>query len=752
MHRFTRARALRYSLRAGMAMSLSAILATSALAQMGQPVVVPSPNDPKSPTEVPNTMLPTKQRGKVDLAGGVQLLPRAILFGNPQRASARISPDGKLLAFLAPLNGVLNVHVVPVGTDLAKAKPVTNDTNRGIRSFFWAYTSEHVVYTQDKGGDENWRVHSVNVNTGAEKDLTPMDNVAANIEGVSEKFPEEIVVGLNDRNPQFHDLHRLNISTGELKLLQKNVDPGNDKAGFAGFTIDDDYRVRFAYAPRVDGSLDILKHDGKGGFEPYESIPMEDSGSTSIVGFNRAGTVAYMLDGRNRNTSALFAVDVESKKREMLLEDDRTDVSGVMINPITKEVEAVETTYERSLWNLLDASLQPDFMAIRTQAGMGDFQVSSRSKDDRYWTVTMSEDDAPSRTFLMDRGDLTKPNRKPQVSPLFYSRPELIDKPLVPMHAVVIKARDGLEMVSYLSLPLEADSDRDGKPENPVPLVLNVHGGPWARDVWGLDPEAQWLANRGYAVLQVNFRGSTGFGKKHLNAANLEWAGKMHDDLLDAVKWAVDNKITTADKVAIMGGSYGGYATLVGMTFTPDVFACGVSIVGPSNLNTLLKSIPAYWAPMIDLMTRRVGDHRTEEGSKFLESRSPLTFVSRINKPLLIGQGANDPRVKQAESDQIVAAMSKKNIPVTYVLYPDEGHGFARPENRMSFYAVAEQFLAKHLGGRAEPIGDAFKGSTIQIPTGAEGVAGVAEAIKAASAADSKPSETKSAPKPDAKP
>jgi dipeptidyl aminopeptidase/acylaminoacyl peptidase len=287
-----------------------------------------------------------------------------------------------------------------------------------------------------------------------------------------------------------------------------------------------------------------------------------------------------------------------------------------------------------------------------------------------------------------------------------------------------------LNLVSYLSLPLEADADRDGKPEKVSPLVLLVHGGPWARDTWGYNPSAQWLANRGYAVLQVNFRGSTGFGKKHLNSANLEWAGKMHDDLLDAVKWAVDKKIADPKKVCITGGSYGGYATLVGLTFTPEVFTCGVDIVGPSNLNTLLGSIPKYWEPEIELMTKRVGDHRTEEGKKFLDSRSPLGLVEKITKPLLIGQGANDPRVKQAEADQIVHAMTSRHIPVTYVLYPDEGHGFARPPNRISFNAVTEAFLAKHLGGRCEPFGDSLKGSTIQVPAGAEDVPGLAEAIE----------------------
>jgi dipeptidyl aminopeptidase/acylaminoacyl peptidase len=285
-------------------------------------------------------------------------------------------------------------------------------------------------------------------------------------------------------------------------------------------------------------------------------------------------------------------------------------------------------------------------------------------------------------------------------------------------------------LVCYLSLPPGSDPDGDGRPDKPVPMVLDVHGGPWARDDWGFNPHHQWLANRGYAVLSVNYRGSTGFGKEFINAANGEWSRKMHDDLIDAVNWAVEKKIAQKDKVAIMGGSYGGYATLVGLTYTPDVFACGVDIVGPSSLVTLLQNVPEYWMPFMPVMKMRVGDVDTEEGQKALLERSPLTRVDKIQKPLLIGQGANDPRVTQLEADQIVEAMKQKNIPVTYVLYPDEGHGFARPENRMSFNAVAEAFLAEHLGGRFEPVGDDFEGATIKVPTGDDGVPGLAEALK----------------------
>jgi dipeptidyl aminopeptidase/acylaminoacyl peptidase len=361
--------------------------------------------------------------------------------------------------------------------------------------------------------------------------------------------------------------------------------------------------------------------------------------------------------------------------------------------------------------------VEADFATLKKVAD-GEVSIASRTLDDKTWIVAFAMDDGPIRYYRYDRGTQ-------KATFLFTNRKSLEGLPLVKMHPRIIKSRDGLELVSYLSLPPGTDPDNDGVPNQPVPMVLNVHGGPWSRDDWGYDPEHQFFANRGYAVLSVNFRGSTGFGKAFVNAGNREWAGKMHNDLLDAVEWAGKNKIADPKRVAIYGGSYGGYATLVGLTFTPEVFACGVDIVGPSNIVTLLNTIPPYWAPAVQLFKDRVGDHTTEEGKKFLNERSPLSKVDQIRRPLLIGQGANDPRVKQSESDQIVKAMQQKKIPVTYVLFGDEGHGFARPENRLAFYAVTEAFLSKHLGGKYEAVGEAFKGSSIEIPTGKEDVPGL---------------------------
>jgi dipeptidyl aminopeptidase/acylaminoacyl peptidase len=640
--------------------------------------------------------------------GGSPLIPREILFGNPDKAGVRISPDGKRLSFLAPVNNVLNVWVGPV-SDPSKARPVTKDTKRGIRSYFWAYTNKHILYVQDTDGDENWHVYSVDLDADKIIDLTPFKKVAAQIENVSHKFPSELLIGLNNRDEQLHDIHRVNLQTGERQLVQQNP-------GFVGFLTDDDYRVRFGMQYELTGSK-VLEPDGKGGWKEFLSIPSEDMMTTSPADFDKTGQVLYLIDSRGRNTSAFTTLDLRTGKQAVLAEHDKADIGGAMLHPTEKTVRAVSYNYTKQEWKVLDPAVAADFEYLKTVTD-GELIINSQTLDDLYWIVAYTMDNGPVRYYHYDRAA-----KKARF--LFSNRQDLEELKLAKMHPAVIKARDGLDLVSYLTLPMEQDSDGDGKPDEPLPLVLNVHGGPWARDTWGYDAEHQWLANRGYAVLSVNFRGSTGFGKKFLNAGDKEWAGKMHTDLLDAVDWAVSNKIADKKRVAIMGGSYGGYATLVGLTFTPDVFACGVDIVGPSNIITLLKTIPPYWAPFLPVLKQKVGDPGTEEGRKFLMERSPLTHVERISRPLLIGQGANDPRVKQAEADQIVQAMKAKKIPVCYVLYPDEGHGFARPENRLSFNAVTEAFLAQHLGGRFQPVGEDFEGSSITVPAGAEQVPGL---------------------------
>jgi dipeptidyl aminopeptidase/acylaminoacyl peptidase len=634
---------------------------------------------------------------------------------------ARISPDGRQISYLAPVKGVLNVWVGPID-DPDAAQPVTHDIQRGIRNYAWAYSNEHIAYAQDKEGDEDWHIYSVALATGRTQDLTPEDGVQARVQQVSHQFTHEIILALNNRDPELHDLHRVNIDSGERTLIQHNE-------GFAGFITDDEFTVRFAERFEPDGGIQFFSPAKDGTWESFLKVESEDALTTSHVGFDKAGRVRYMFDSRGRNTAALTSVNLENGEAAILAEDKRADAVQVMIHPTEKVIQAVAFYYDRKEWKVLDDAIAEDLAFLRAVAA-GDIEVVSRTLDDQRWIVAFQKDDAPTHYYLYDRDD-----RRTRF--LFADRKELEGVSLAKMHPVIIESRDGLNLMSYLTLPVGSCRNEGTRPGHPLPMILLVHGGPWERDRWGYNSLHQLFANRGYAVLSVNFRGSTGFGKDFINAGNLEWGAKMHTDLTDAVQWAIDEGIAEPERVAIMGGSYGGYATLVGLTLTPETFACGVDIVGPSNLVTLIDSVPPYWKPMVELWASRVGDQRTEEGKAFLMERSPLSYVDRITKPLLIVHGVNDPRVKQSESDQIVGAMQEKSIPVTYVLYPDEGHGFARPENWLSFVAVAEAFLARYLGGRAQEIGEDFKDSSITVSTGGDQLPGLMErAIERASRAE----------------
>jgi dipeptidyl aminopeptidase/acylaminoacyl peptidase len=648
-----------------------------------------------------------------EAVAGTAVIPRSALFGNPEKTQARISPDGKYISFIAPKDGVLNVWVGP-RSDPTAAKAVTNDTKRGIRQHFWAYDNQHVLYIQDEGGDENWHLYATNVSAGTTKDLTPYKGIQAQVVGLSWKKPGSVAVGLNDRAAEWHDIWEVNLTTGKRVLLEENSQE------FAGYDLDLDLKPKLAIKNLPEGGEIFRKAGGK--WVSLLKYGQEDSLTTATIGVEGTGTTALMQSSVGRDKSALVRVDLATGKTTVLGASEQADVESIWTDPRTRVPQAYTVNYLKPEIVVLSPGVKKDVELLTKELGDG-FGVTNRTLYDSLWTVAADDAQAPATSYLYDRkaGKLTK---------LFDQRPALAKAPLVPMQSVEIKARDGLTLPSYLSLPPGSDANGDGIPEAPVPLVLNVHGGPWARDSYGFDNEHQWLANRGYAVLSVNYRGSTGFGKSFVNASNKQWGAKMHDDLLDAVEWAVKQKVTTKEKVAIYGGSYGGYSTLVGVTMTPDTFACGVDIVGPSNLATLIATIPPYWKAFFEEFASRVGDPRTEEGKKLLAERSPLTHVDKIKKPLLIGQGANDPRVKQAESDQIVSSMKAKNLPVTYVLYPDEGHGFARPANRTSFYAIAEGFLSQCLGGRYEPVGNDFKGSSVKVLEGAQYVPGLTEALK----------------------
>ena len=640
-----------------------------------------------------------------------RLIPRKTLFGNPERTDVRISCDGVRISYLAPVEGVLNVWVAKADA-IGDARPVTRDAHRGIRLYFWTYRPDHIMYLQDRDGDENWHVYVVNVETSETRDLTPFDGVQALPQPPSRFFPDEVLIGINRRDPRLSDLYRVNILTGETQLVVSN------EFGAVQFVSDTRLVPRLAIVPTPQGGAHVLSPSESGRWETAMAIEPEDEQTTHLVNFDVEGTTLYMFDSRGRNTSALVAVDTETGSVRELAADPRADAAGVMVDPMTGRPQAAAFVYDRISWQILDDSVAADFERLAS-AMRGEFHVVSRTMDDRTWIVEYERDDGPRAYHLYKR-------ETGEARYLFSDRPDLDRTNLARMRTAIVRSRDGLDMVVYYTVPHGMTDEAAD-----LPTVLYVHGGPWARDNWGYNPVHQFLANRGYVVISVNFRGSTGFGKRFVNAGDLEWAGAMHGDLLDVVEWAVGQGISDRKKVAIMGGSYGGYAALVGLTFTPDVFSCAVDIVGPSNLNTLLDSVPPYWEPMIALFRTRVGDNTTEEGRRLLAERSPLTRVrvDRIVRPLLIAQGANDPRVKQAESDQIVRAMEERKIPVTYVLYPDEGHGFARPENNLSFMAVVEAFLARCLGGSFEAIGNDFTDSSIQVIAGATDIPGLAATL-----------------------
>ncbi len=643
------------------------------------------------------------------------LIERAKLFGNPSRSGASLAPDGKHLAWLAPRDGVMNIWVAPINR-LDAARPLTASKDRPIRVVFWSPDSAMVMYIQDKAGDENFLLYGVDVQNGVERTLTPFEKTRVQIISVSPLIKDRILVGLNNRDPQWRDIHSLDLKTGKLTEIMRGD-------GYAGFVADATHTLRLALRPNAAGGMDYFTVlGGKVSDKPVASTGLDDSLTTNPAGFTTDGKTLYWIDSRGRNTAALVAQDATTGATRIIGENARADISNAMSNPRTGVIEAYAVTYLRDEWTALDPAIGADLAWLREQL-KGDIGVTSRTEDDRLWTVAVDPVVAPASVHLYDR-------KKKTLTLLYVSRPELIGAPLQAMYPVEIKSRDGLTLPSYLTLPPGVDPDGDGVPSAPVPMVMLVHGGPWARDDYGYNPYHQWLANRGYAVLSVNFRGSTGFGKAFISAGDLEWGRKMHDDLIDAVDWAVKRGVTPKDQVAIMGGSYGGYATLAGLTFTPTVFACGVDIVGPSNLETLLKTIPPYWTPLIEQFHQRMGNPNTPEGLALLKERSPLYKAGNIVRPLLIGQGANDPRVNQAESDQIVAAMQVKGIPVTYVLFPDEGHGFARPENNIAFNAVTENFLAGCLRGRAEPIGDTVKMSSAKVPVGAQHTPELEAALK----------------------
>ncbi len=621
------------------------------------------------------------------------LISRDLLFGNPERTSPALSPDGKRLAWLAPdTNNVLQVWVKTVGKD--DDKIVTADKKRGIRQYYWAQDDRNLIYLQDSDGDENFHAFGVDLDSGNVRDYTPFQGVRAQITAFNPDFPNEVLVALNLRDRSLFDVYRLDLKNGALDLDTKN--PGD----VSGWLADSKFRVRSAQIATPEGGTEIrVRADENSPWKRLLKVGPEEI--LSAVHFKKDGGSLYLISSIGRDTAAVVEKSLADSKEKVIAANDEVDAGGVLINQHRRVMEAVAFSPGRTRWQVVDPAVKEDFDGL-AKLNDGDFFIVNRTKADDIWLVGYTSDRTPGRFYRWDR-------KVKQGTFLFTTQPKLGGLRLAEVKPVVIPTRDGLKLNSYLTLPV-------GVPPKILPMVLFPHGGPWARDQWGFDPNAQWLANRGYAVLQPNFRGSTGYGKSFLNAGNKQWGLKMHDDLIDAVNWAVKEGYADPKKIGIMGGSYGGYCALAGITFTPEVFACAVDIVGPSNLQTLIHSIPPYWKPILSIFNVRMGDVNDPKDAELVKKASPLNSADRIIRPLLIGQGANDPRVKQGESEQIVAAIERNHGNVIYVVYPDEGHGFARPENRTDFNARAEAFLGAHLGGRVEPMaGTKVAGSTAKV-------------------------------------
>lgn len=612
------------------------------------------------------------------VADQVPLIPRAVLFGEPDKVHVRISPDGTKLAYFAPANGVLNIWVKTLGTE--DDHPITHETKRGLAGFSWAYNNGTILYGKDDDGDENWHIWKVCLESGIEEDLTPFANVQASICALDKHFPDEALISMNKDNAKLFDIYRLNLLTGNLTSVTQN------QGNISGWIPDSQFCLRAATVAEQDGSVTLLmRDDEKSEWVQRGRWNFEEAASFEVAGFSQDGATFYFVDAVGVNTKRLIKMNCKTGAQEIAIANDRCDIGHVLMDYAADKLLAVACNEERVQWKSLCPEFDQDLARILS-ANKGDLVAIDRSTDDIKWIVGFDDDMSPGAYYLYDRSA-----KKTEF--ICYVSSALRTYQLASMTPVVITARDGLALHGYLTCPAET-------PAKNQPLVLCVHGGPWARDAWGFNGLAQWLANRGYACLQINFRGSTGYGKQFINAANKQWSRKMQDDLTDAVNWAVNTEIADPKKVAIIGGSYGGYAALCGATVTPDLYCCAIDLCGPANLLTLLNSLPETWELERARFYKSIGDPVTE--AEFLKSCSPLFNVDKIKIPIFVAQGAHDPRVKQAEAEQIVAALKARGLTYEYMLFPDEGHGLVRRENRLKFFAAAEKFLAKHLGGRIE--------------------------------------------------
>ncbi len=617
------------------------------------------------------------------------LIDRQILFGNPEYAGAQISPDGKFISFIKPYKDTMNIWVKGFNEPFNAARPMTADIARPVRNYFWSRDGKYILFVQDNAGDENFNVYAVNPadkpsagsDVPAARNLTEAKGVRAIIQAVPKSDPDAIYVGINERDKAWHDLFKVKISTGERTLINENKDR------YQGMIFDNTDKMRLALRTPENGDTEILRFNADGSTTKILSCNLFET--CTPIRFHKDNKRVYIENNKgNLDLSELSLLDVESGKLEKIEGDplNKVDFAAADFSDVTNEIIATAYVDSRTRIYWKDKTYEKDYNTIKKKVGDREISMQSSTADETKFIVSTFSDVDPGTVWLYDRksGDLSK---------LYEVREKLDRKALAPMTAITYKSSDGLEIPAYLTLP-------KGVAAKNLPLVVFPHGGPWARDSWGYNTFAQLLANRGYAVLSPNFRGSTGYGKKFLNAGNNEWGQKMQDDLTWGVKHLISEGIVDSKRVGIMGGSYGGYATLAGVTFTPDMYAAAVAIVAPSNLQTLLESIPPYWEAGRIIFYKRMGDPNTPEGLAQLKRQSPLYSADKIKTPLMVVQGANDPRVNKRESDQIVIALRERKYPVEYLVAPDEGHGFARPVNNLAMIATSEKFLAKYLGGR----------------------------------------------------
>ena len=618
------------------------------------------------------------------------LIDRELLFGNPEIAGGQISPDGKYLSFLKPWNGTLNIWVKKTTEPFSAARLLTTEAKRPVAGYGWTWDGKYVAYVKDNDGDENYNLYAVDPSAApalgaaapASRDLTGLKGVRVVQYSAPKNDPDTVYIGINDRDKAWHDLYKLKISTGEKTLVRKNTEK------IAGWFFDLKGQLRMAARTADNGDTEILRTDPTGFTKIYSCNVNESCGPQR---FHKDGKHVYFETNKgDMDLTALTLLDMATGKTELVESDPlkRADLGAVVFSEVTDDLALTTYTDERTRRYFHDKTLESDYKWLQSKLPGKEIGFGSRTLDENLWLVSARADTEPSETFLY--------NRKAKTLALEYRLYEKLPRAsLAAMTVVKYKSSDGLEIPAFLTLP-------KGVPAKALPLLVVPHGGPWARDNWGYNPLAQFVANRGYAVLMPNFRGSTGYGKKYLNAGNGEWGRKMQDDLTWGVKYLEEEGIADPKRVGILGGSYGGYATLAGVAFTPDLYRAAVDIVGPSNLITLLDAIPAYWEAGRKQMYARMADPGTPAGKAWLQERSPLNSADKIKTALMVVQGANDPRVNRTEAERIVIALRDRNFPVEYILAPDEGHGFARPVNNSAMFMAIEKFLAKHLDGRYE--------------------------------------------------